>query len=101
MREATIVIAALVLTGCVRFEDGLDAYNQGDYARALKRWQVLADFGDPAARNHLGVMFDHGQGVAEDDVEAVRLFRMAAEAGHAPAFNNLGLMYQRGAGVRR
>ena len=49
----------------------------------------------------LGVMYDNGMSVAEDDPEAVRWFRMAAEQGHASAQHNLGLMYAEGNGVPR
>ena len=47
----------------------------------------------------LGVMYDNGMSVAEDDAEAVRWYRMAAEQGHASAQHNLGLMYAEGDGV--
>jgi TPR repeat protein len=33
----------------------------------------------------LGVRFANGQGVAQDDAEAVRYYRLAAEQGHARA----------------
>ena len=47
----------------------------------------------------LGVMYDNGNGVPEDDAEAVRWYRMAAEHGHASAQHNLGVMYAHGNGV--
>ena len=48
---------------------------------------------------NLGVMYANGEGVPEDDAEAVRWYRLAAEQGHASAQFNLGLMYDTGEGV--
>ena len=44
-------------------------------------------------------MYGNGEGVPEDDVEAVRWYRLAAEQGHASAELNLGLSYEYGTGV--
>jgi len=52
-----------------------------------------------AAQYNLGLMFEHGQGVAQDYAEAVRLYRLAAAQGHAGAQNNLGYMFENGQGV--
>jgi TPR repeat protein len=46
----------------------------------------------------LGLMYKDGQGVAKDEVEAVRLFRSTAEKGYAPAEDNLAGMYVQGLG---
>ena len=45
--------------------------------------------------------YDNGDGVAEDDAEAVRWYRRAAAGGHPSAQHNLGLMYANGEGVPR
>ena len=44
-------------------------------------------------------MYDNGEGVPEDDAEAVKWFRMAAQQGQAGAQFNLGVMYAYGRGV--
>ena len=44
-------------------------------------------------------MYANGDGVPEDDVEAVRWYRLAAEQGLASAQTNLGVMYEQGEGV--
>ena len=44
-------------------------------------------------------MYADGQGVPQDDVEAVRWFRLAADQGDADAQGNLGFMYADGRGV--
>ena len=82
------------------FQAGVDAYNQGDYATALKEWRPLAEQGDVDAQFNLGVMYDMGHGVPPQDYgEAVRWYRLAAEQGYASAQVNLGVLYGDGLGV--
>ena len=69
----------------------------------LKEIKAKAEAGDSdeqlKAQLTLGSMFANGEGVLEDDNEAVKWYRKAAEQGDAPAQNNLGLMYANGTGV--
>ena len=44
-------------------------------------------------------MYDNGDGVSQDDAEAVRWYRLAAEQGLVTAQHSLGLMYDDGRGV--
>jgi TPR repeat protein len=44
-------------------------------------------------------MYRNGEGVPEDDKQAVKWYRLAAEQGHASAQYNLGFMYSNGEGV--
>ena len=44
-------------------------------------------------------MYATGEGVPQDDAEAVRWFRLAAEQGDARAQFNLGVRYDTGEGV--
>jgi len=59
----------------------------------------LAEQGHARAQSNLGFMYDNGDGVPENDAEAVRWYRLAAEQGHARAQSNLGFMYDNGDGV--
>ena len=61
--------------------------------------KALADQGDVDAQFKLGVIYDIGLGVPENDAEAVKWYRKAAEQGHANAQSNLGFMYANGDGV--
>jgi TPR repeat protein len=65
----------------------------------LQTLRKKAEAGDAISQFNLGLMYDKGEGVAEDDAEAVKWFRKAAEQGHATAQFNLGLMYHNGSGV--
>jgi TPR repeat protein len=48
---------------------------------------------------NLGVMYENGHGVPENDAEAVKWYRKAAEQGHESAQSNLGVMHFNGDGV--
>jgi Zn-dependent protease with chaperone function len=64
------------------------------------RWyQLAAAQGDPAAQYNLGAMSAKGQGVAQDDKEAVRWYQLAAQQGNARSQFNLGGYYYNGRGV--
>jgi len=44
-------------------------------------------------------MYDNGEGIPENDAEAVKWYRKAADQGYAKAQYNLGVMYYSGDGV--
>ena len=81
------------------FQKGHEAYQNGDYANALKGWTPLAEGGNSITQNNLGVLHRHGLGVRQEYKEAVRLYILAAEQGDADAQNNLGVMYDNSWGV--
>jgi uncharacterized protein len=81
------------------FEDGIAAYQRGDYATAYRLWRPLADQGNADAQDNLGKMYAEGQGVPQDYAEAVKWYRLAADQGNAQAQTNLGVMYYEGQGV--
>ena len=81
------------------FDEAVAAYDRGDYATAVRGFLVHAEQGHASAQYDLGVMYNYGWGVPEDDAEAVRWYRLAAEQGHASAQYNLGAMYANGEGV--
>ncbi|HFA1159078.1 TPA: sel1 repeat family protein [Neisseria gonorrhoeae] len=60
-----------------------------------------AEQGNAAAQFNLGVMYENGQGVRQDYIQAVQWYRKASEQGDAQAQYNLGLMYYDGRGVRQ
>ncbi len=66
--------------------------------------QALADHGDPAAENALGLLYaagDEKQGIKRDETEAARWFTKAAEHGSVPAQSKLGSLYWGGRGVKQ
>lgn len=94
----SLFVMALALDSCEDFRADR-AYRHGDYSATVKRLRYLAEEGEPRAQFDLGLMYDKGQGVRQDDQEALRWYRMAAEQGEPRAQYNLGLMYANGQGV--
>ena len=58
-----------------------------------------AEAGDLEAHVRLGDLYQRGEGVEQDDAEAVAWFHRAAEQGHADAQFRLGFAYSNGSGV--
>ncbi len=81
------------------WDEGLAAYDRGDYAAALREWRPLAKQGVADAQYNLGVMYRKGHGVPQDYAEALKWFRKAAEQENADAQVVLGVMYDIGRGV--
>ena len=67
----------------------------------MEELTTAAQRGDAGAQFLLGSRYDHGQGVPEDDAEAVRWYHLAAEQGHASAQYYLGYKFAQGEGVAR
>jgi len=89
MKRTLLFVLALAVTPV-----GVDAQ-----ALDLEETRVRAEAGEAIAQYNLGVMYANGEGVPEDDAEAVRWYRLSAEQGDANAQNNLGIMYRDGDGV--
>jgi hypothetical protein len=81
----------LILTTLLAFQSA--AASEFDETKAL------AEQGDAEAQFNLGLMYDLGEGVPENDSEAVKWYRKAAAQGYAKAQLNLGNMYRNGLGV--
>ena len=81
----------LILTTLLAFQSAA--------ASEFDEMKALADQGDAYAQNNLGVMYDNGRGVPENDAEAIKWYGKAAHQGLAHAQYNLGFMYATGEGV--
>ncbi len=93
-------LAALAVPASAQnFKTGLDAYDRGDFATAIKEWQPLAERGDARAQFNLGVVLFNGQGIPHDPLKAVEWYRAAADQGYGPAQANLSFMYETGQGL--
>lgn len=82
-------------------EEGLSAFEKGNYDVAHRKLLPLSDAGVALAQNTLGRMCLRGLGVSQDDNQALLLFRKAASQGLPNAKNNIGVMYTAGRGVRQ
>jgi TPR repeat protein len=75
--------------------------NSRQLAKRAAVYRIRAEQGDANAQYSLSYMYHKGEGLPQDDSEAVRWCRRAAEQGYAPAQDALGIIYRRGEGVPR
>jgi TPR repeat protein len=93
MKKRTIVVGAVLIAQQLGtpaafagpWEDGMAAYNRGDYMPAIRVFRTLAEQGNAKAQNVLGVMFRKGEGVPKNSVRAHMWFSFAAKRGEAGA----------------
>src|SRR3974390_1241437 len=96
---AIIILSFAAPAAAGPLEDATAANERGDYATALRLVRPLAAQGNDRAQFNLGVMYDKGRGVPQNDAEALKWYRKAAEQGYPIAQYNLGVMYVEGQGV--
>src|SRR5262249_40175809 len=102
VKRLAVLLVALGMAGQAiagPFEDGVAAYNIGDFATAMTLLKPLADQGHVGAQYKLGVMYAYGRGVPQDDILAVAFYRKAAEQGDTDGQFSLGVTYEYGRGV--
>jgi TPR repeat protein len=80
---AHILGSAGVLAG--PWEDGMAAYNRGDYVPAIRLFRPLAERGNPKAQSVLGSMYRKGEGVTRSPARAFMWLSFAAKRGDAKA----------------
>ena len=88
-----------VASAASQFDQGVAAFNRGDYSTAYRLFRPLAEQGYALAQFNLGLMYANGQGVPQDYAAAVSWYRKAADQGNASAQYNLGVAYATGHGV--
>jgi TPR repeat protein len=79
--------------------EGLLAFDQGDFLAAIELLGPEAQRGDPDAQFALGVIYLNGLGVDPDPERAGRSFRLSAEQGLISAQLELAKLYREGIGV--
>ena len=98
MVTAAAVLAAVLATPALAdVKAGIEAWQRGDYASAIRQWEPAAKAGDADAQFNLAQAYKLGRGVPPDMDQAARLYLQAAEHGHAQAQANYGLIqFQKG-----
>ena len=81
------------------FDQGLSSYKGKQFSQAAKLYLRACDGGERKGCNSLGLMYENGEGVAQDLNRAADLFKRACDAGGSQGCVNLGSMYLRGQGV--
>jgi len=80
---------------------GFVKLSEGKPDEAVKLWAPLAESGDKVAQASLGLLYQTGQGVAQDQLRAVELFTQSAKQGYPFAFTALANSYHEGMGVEK
>ncbi len=92
---ATATAATTPVPDGATSKDGWDAFERGDYQGALNVWKSLAQRGDPNMAVLTGTIYDFGQGVPQDDAEALKWYLSAAEAGNGNGQYRAASIYAR------
>ena len=96
LRVLTLLVPLAAHAG---FDEAIEAYTVGDYAKAMAEFKPLAQQGDAKAQYFTGFLYHRGYGIDRDDAQAAGWFRKAADQGDSLAQFYLGKMYEKGEGV--
>lgn len=96
MRPAKLVaVAIFLITPFLSIQGQENAVGK----MPLAKLQALAESGDPAAQNEMGIRYRLGTDVEKDPAKAIPWFLKSAKQGYAKAYFNLGAAYYNGDGV--
>jgi len=73
--------------------------NKQKFKNAIYWYEKAVKKGNADAMNNLAVIYDNGNGIAEDNYKAFNLYLRGAKAGNKNAMNNLAKMYENGEGT--
>ena len=83
------------------FQKGVQAFDAGDYKKAVSLWEPLADDGNVEALRNLAQLYRLGLGVQQSDAKAFELYEQAAQRGLAAAQVNAAFLLLTGKGVEQ
>lgn len=87
-RRAQLIVGNLLATERVT--------GQRDFVESIKWHQPGADAGYAAMQFLIGARYQKGNGVAQNDPEAMKWYELSAAQGHPGAINNVGWMHGNG-----
>ena len=94
---ALFAAPALTSPASAGVKEGVDAWQAGNYAKAITEWRGPAQAGDADAQFNLAQAYKLGRGVPLDLKLAQDWYQKAADQGHEQAQTNLGLiLFQNG-----
>lgn len=82
-------------------DQGSQYYAQNNFTEAFRVYKQAADDGNSEAQNWVGLLYDQGKGVGEDQTEATDWYRKSAEQGNPFGQYNLGAQYYNGEGIEQ
>ena len=80
-------------------DEGVRLYQAGEYRQALPYFYTAKELGNIKAGRYIGLMYLHGQGVAQDDKTAFDEFLMASDKGDVTSQYWLAYCYENGIGT--
>ena len=110
MKKLILLLAAmLTLTANMAKSDNWDDVKEaqayglvtGDFTEALMIIKPLAEQGNAKFQNLMGEMYDIGEGVKQDKIEAMQWYYKAAKQGNVDAQVNLLIKYDYGRSVKQ
>lgn len=85
----------------LRFEEGVEAYQNNNYSQAFAIFLPLAQAGNVDAQLSIGTMYDRGQGVEQNAQEALKWYQLAADQGDNIAKALLKTMFNTAEGATK
>lgn len=90
-----------VATSNEKVAAGWAAFEQGNYSEALSIFKSEAEAGNTNMQVFVGNMYDYGQGVPQDDVQALQWYLMAASKGNTKGQYQAAQLYFNSPSVKR
>ena len=84
-----------------QYKQGMAHYDNEDYEQAFECLSKAAEGGHAEAQYYLGKLYDDGDGVERDNVQAAAWYNKSAEQGNADAQNCMASAYKFGKGVEK
>ncbi len=84
------------VTNAGEYEDGIAAYRDGEYDRAIELLSNAGNQGNAKAQYYLSVLYEGGSGVDKDIQASLRWLERAANGGMVEAQRNLGTYFHDG-----
>lgn len=91
--NAQLLVEANAGDAFAQHELGVNYYNNGDPVTARCWFLKAAKQGFARSQNELGLLYEDGEGVEQDNEQAKYWFELAAKNGHAGGMNNLAAVY--------
>ena len=101
MKQAIVLLLLTLSLQAGNFEKGQEAYDNEDYTTAATYWIPLAKAGNVEAQTNLAVMYEEGEGVAQDSSKAIFWYQKAAQQGDIDSQLLLAMSYCYGDGVAK
>lgn len=91
-RLAAAASLLLAVPAAAELNAGYQAWQNGDYEKAVREWRDLAAAGNADAQYNMAQAYRQGKGVAKNEKQAEILLAKAAAQGHIKATDNYGLL---------